>query len=99
MATTFQVLHRFQENIVSKTAQIMNNFPKSSKNGNFVTMVTFLKHMFGFNSSSYVVKAEFFKKGSLTLILVICYSNIQSYFKIDLILTMLFNVYLLCQNS
>ena len=29
------------------------------------------------------------------LILAICYSNIQSYFKIDLILTMLFNVYFL----
>ena len=37
---TFDVLDRFQENEVSKTAQIMNNIPGSSKNGSFVTMET-----------------------------------------------------------
>ena len=46
------------------------------------------KYMFGFNHSNYVVETELFKKSSRTLILAICYSNIQSYFKIDLTLTM-----------
>ena len=39
------------------------------------------------------LKQIFLKKSSRTLILATCYSSIQSYFKIDLILTMLFNVY------
>ena len=33
------------------------------------------------------------------LILATCYSSIQSYFKIDLNLTMLFNVYFLCREN
>ena len=80
----------------------MNNIPKSSKNGGFVIMETVTieikssaKYLFGFSHSNYVVKTEFLKKSSRTLILAICYSNIQSYFKIDFILTMLFNVYFL----
>ena len=56
-------------------------------------------YLFGFNHSNYVVKTEFLKKSSRTLILAICYSNIQSYFKIDLILTMIFNVYFLYRKS
>ena len=51
------------------------------------------KYLFGFNHSNYVVKTEFLKKSSHTLILATCYSSIQSYFKIDLDLTMLFDVY------
>ena len=39
------------------------------------------------------LKQNFIKKSSRTLILATCYSNIQSYFKIDLDLRMLFNVY------
>ena len=57
------------------------------------------KYLFGFDYSNYVVKTEFFKKRSRTSILAICYSNIQSYLKIDLILTMLFNVYFQYRKS
>ena len=39
------------------------------------------------------LKENFLKKSSRTLILATCYSSIQSYFKIDLILTVFFNVY------
>ena len=54
----------------------------------------------GFNQSNYVVKTELFQeKSSRTLILGTCYSNIQSYFKIDLDLTILFNVYFLYRKS
>ena len=54
------------------------------------------KYQFNFNHLSYVVKIAFFKKkNSPTLILATCYSSIQSYFKINLILTMFFNVYFL----
>ena len=58
------------------------------------------KYLFGFNYSNYVVKTEFFKKSSGTLILATCYtySTIQSCFKVDLGLTMLFNVYFLYRN-
>ena len=49
--------------------------------------------------SNYVVKTDFFYKSSRTLILSTCYSSIQSYFKIDLDLTMLFNVYFLYRKS
>ena len=76
------------------------------KNDSFVTMetVTFHissseKYLFGFNHSNYVVKADFFLKSSHTLILATCYSSIKSNFKIDLILTMLFNVYFLYRKS
>ena len=55
--------------------------------------------MFGFNHSNYVVKTEFSKKSSRMLILAICNSNIQSYFKINVILTMVFNVYFLRRKS
>ena len=68
---TFDVVDRFQENKVFKTAQIINNIPKSSKNSSFVTVetVTFWisssdKYLFDFNHSNYVVKTEFFKKSS-----------------------------------
>ena len=44
-------------------------------------------------------KSIFLKKSSRTLILATCYSIIQSYFKIDLILTMLFNIYFLYRKS
>ena len=57
------------------------------------------KYLFGFNHSNYVVKTEFLKKSSRTLILATCYSSIQSYFEIDLILTKLFNVYFLYRKS
>ena len=45
----------------------MNNIPRSSKNGSFVTMETFQirsseKYLFGFNHSNYVVKTDFFFK-------------------------------------
>ena len=53
--------------------------------------------MFGFNHSNYVVKKNFLKKSSRTVILATCYSSIQSYFKIDLDLLM-FNVYFLYRN-
>ena len=53
------------------------------------------KYLFGFNHSHLVVKTEFLKKSGCTLILATCYSSIQSYFKIDLILTMLFHFYFL----
>ena len=66
---------------------VMNNIPSSSKNGRFVTIETVKfeirsseKHMFGFNHSNYVVKTDFFEKSSLTIMLAICYSNIQSHF-------------------
>ena len=45
------------------------------------------------------LKQNFFKKSSRTLILATCYSSIQSYFKIDIILTMLFNVYFIYRKS
>ena len=61
------------------------------QNGSFVTMktVTFQirsseKYLFGFNRSNYVVKTEFFKKSSQTLILATCYNSTLSYFKINL---------------
>ena len=57
------------------------------------------KYLFGFNHSNYVVKTEFFKKSSRTLILATCYNSIQSYFKIDLDLAELFNVYFLYRKS
>ena len=41
----------------------------------------------------------FKKKSSRTLLLSNCYSSMQNYFKIDLILTMLFNVYFLYWES
>ena len=41
------------------------------------------------------LKQNFIKMSSRTLILATCYRSIQSYFKIDLILTMLFNAYFL----
>ena len=44
------------------------------------------------------LKQKFLKKSSRTLILATCYSSVQSYFKIDLDLTMLFNVYLYIEN-
>ena len=54
--------------MVLQTAQIMNNIPKSSKNGSFVTMETvacFVRRsekylFFGSNHSNYVVKTEIF---------------------------------------
>ena len=40
-----------------------------------------------------LLKQNFLKKSSRALMLATCYSSIQNYFKIDLILTMLFNTY------
>ena len=40
MAITSDVQDRFLENKVLQTAQIMNNIPRSSKNGSSVTMET-----------------------------------------------------------
>ena len=57
------------------------------------------KCLFGINHSNSVVKTEFFKKNSRPLILATCYSSIQSYLKIDRILTILFNVYFLYLKS
>ena len=108
MAITFDVLDRFQENKVLQTAQIMDNIPRSTKNGSFVTKETVSfqirnseKYMCGCNHSNYVVKTGFFlkKKSSRTLILATCYGSIQSYFKIDLDLTMFFNVCFLYRKS
>ena len=45
------------------------------------------------------LKQNFLKKNSSMFILAICYSSIESYFKIDLILTILFHVYSLCRKS
>ena len=45
------------------------------------------------------LKQNFFNHSSRTLILATCHSSIQSYFKIDLDLTMLFNVYFLYRKS
>ena len=45
-----------------------------------------------FNHSNSVVKQNFSKKDSRTLILATRYSTTQSYFKIDLIFTAIFNV-------
>ena len=78
-------------------------FLSQIQNGSFISMktVTFQigsseKYLFGFNHSNYVVKREFFKKEQ-------SYDKIshllQSYFQIDLILTMLFNVYFLYRKS
>ena len=39
------------------------------------------------------LKQIFLKKSSRMLVVATCYRSIQSYFKIDLILTMLVNVY------
>ena len=102
MTVTFDVLDRFQESKVFQTAQTMNKISRSNtKNDSFVIMetVTFKirslqKYLFGFNYSNYVVETDFFrKKSSRTLILATCYSSIQSYFKIDLILTMLYSMF------
>ena len=46
-----------------------------------------------------LLKQIFLKKSSHMLVLATCYSSIQSYFKIDLILTMLVNVYFLYRKS
>ena len=106
MAITLDILDRFQENKVFQAAQVMSNILRSSKSGSFLTMetVTFYirsskKYLFGFNHSNYVIKTEFFKKSSRTLISATCYSSTQSYFKIDLDLTMLSSVYFLCRQS
>ena len=40
MSVTFDVENQFQENKVLQTAQIMNDIPRSSKNGCFVAMET-----------------------------------------------------------
>ena len=45
-----------------------------------------------------MVKTDFFKKNSRTLILAICYSSIQIYFKIDLIFKVLFTVDFYIEN-
>ena len=45
------------------------------------------------------LKQNFLKKSSRTLILATCFSSIQSYFKIDLDLTVLLNVYFLYRKS
>ena len=72
----------------------MNNIPKSSKKWQFVTMetVTFKfevqKNTFSaLNHSNYVVKTEFFPKVQSYVNMATCYSSVQSYFKIDLDLT------------
>ena len=61
------------------------------------------KYLVGFNYSNYVVKTELKKKtttkNSGTLILPTCYSSIESYFTVDLILTILFYVYFLYPKS
>ena len=63
MAIIFDVLYRFQENKVLKTAQRMN------RSSSFVTMETGTfqirsseKYLFGFNHLKHVVKTEVFKK-------------------------------------
>ena len=40
MTITFDIQDRFQQNKVLQTAQIMNNIPRLSKNGSFVTTET-----------------------------------------------------------
>ena len=106
MAITFDVLDRFQENKVLQTAQTII-FRSQVKNGSLspwkpspfklevqkstclalIIQIKWLKQNFSEKSSSH------------TLILATCYSSIQSYFKIDLNLTVLFNVYFLYRKS
>ena len=58
------------------------------------------KCLFGFNRPNSVVKTDLFqKKNSHKLILAICYSSTQSYFKIHVILIILFNSYFLYRKS
>ena len=45
------------------------------------------------------LKQNLLKKSDPTLKVATCYSSIESYFKIDRILTMLFNVYFLYRKS
>ena len=66
----FDVLHRFQENKVFRTAQTMINILKSNTkwklchHGNCDLLNwKFRKIPVGFNHSNYVVKTHFFKKG------------------------------------
>ena len=99
MAITFDLLDRFQENKVFQTAQAMNNI-SHIQNGSFVPMetVTFALEVQKNTCLALIIqimwlKQNFFKRAVGTLILATCYSSIQNYFKIDLILTMLFNVY------
>ena len=84
----------------------MNNIMTSRKNGNFVTMetVTFSlrsseKKSVCLNHSNYLVKTDFFKTSSRTLILATYYSSMQSHSKIGHNLTMLFIVYFLYRKS
>ena len=88
MAITFDVLDRFQENKAFQTVQIMNNYSEVKQKVVALSPWKPLpfkvrgseKYLFGFNHSNYVVKTEFFKKSSRTLILATCYRSIQSYF-------------------
>ena len=51
------------------------------------------------NHSNYVVKTEFFKKEKLYVNISYLLQQLQSYFKIDLILTILFTVNFLYRKS
>ena len=103
MAITFDLLDRFQENKVFQTAQTINNILTS--NTKWYLFSPWKQRPFKLEVQKNTclaliiqimwLKQNIFKKGSRTLILATCYSSIQCYFKIDLILTMLFNVYFL----
>ena len=76
------------------------------KNGSFVTMEPFPSKLevqknicLALIIQIMKLKQIFLKKSSLSLILATCYSSIQSYFKIDFSLKIVFNVYFLYRKS
>ena len=85
----------------------MSNIPKSNKNASFVTMktVTFKLEVQKNTCLALIIQIMklkqicFKKKSSRELISSTSYSSIQSYFKINLDLAMLFNVYFLYRKS
>ena len=107
MAITFDLLDRFQENKVFQTAQTMDNIFKSNTkwwlcpygNRDLFKLEVQKSTCLALIIQIMWLKQNLFKKSSHTLLLATCYSSIHSYFKIELILTMLFNVYFLYRKS
>ena len=103
MAITFDLQDRFQENKVFQTAQTINNIIKSNKkNGSFVLMetVTFLIKIQKNTCLALIIQIMWLKeKFAKRAVVATCYCSIQSYFKIELDLTKLFNVYFLYGKS
>ena len=101
MAITFDLLDRFQENNAFQTAKTMNNILKVKYK--MVALSPWKPRPFKLEVQKNTclaliiqimwLKQNFLNKSNRTLILGTCSSSIQSFLKIDLILTMLFNVY------